>query len=53
MTSHSYIYPSRVELRETAGHRPTHDELKQQQQLVEQRRRRAAQGRAAIRKGTP
>lgn len=53
MTNH-YVYPSRVELRETAGHRPTRDELAEQQRLTEQRRRRSAQARrAATQKGNP
>lgn len=49
MSGHSYVHPSRVELRETNGHRPTRDELLQQQRLNDRRRDRAARARAHIR----
>lgn len=49
MSPHSYVHPSRVELRETAGHRPSRDELVAERELADRRRDRAQQARTRIR----
>lgn len=46
--SWSYIHPSRVEMHETAGYRPTRDELREEETAAARRRLRAAQARATI-----
>lgn len=48
MTGHQYIFPSRVENAETAGWRPSRDELREEQHAVDRRRQRAAQARTRV-----
>lgn len=49
MSPRSYVHPSRVELRETAGHRPSRDELVAERELADRRRDRAHRARTRIR----